>query len=124
MSCSQCLWNPRMKQLPDQVLDRVADYFKVLSEPTRLRLLHLLHERERSVGELVEATATSQANVSKHLKVMLNAALVTRRPEGTSAIYAIADETVFKLCNSVCERIADRIENEAEQFRAVTFLDS
>ncbi len=113
-----------MKQLPDQVLDRVADYFKVLSEPTRLRLLHLLHERERSVGELVEATSTSQANVSKHLKVMLNAALVARRPEGTSAIYSVADETVFRLCNSVCERIADRIENEAEQFRAVSFVDS
>ncbi len=113
----------RIHPLPDQVLDRVADYFKVLSEPTRLRLLHLLRERERSVGELVEATATSQANVSKHLKVMLNAALVTRRPEGTSAIYAIADETVFRLCNAVCERIADRIEHEAEQFRSVTFID-
>lgn len=112
-----------MKQLPDQVLDRVADYFKVLSEPTRLRLLHLLHEKERSVGDLVEATGTSQANVSKHLKVMLNAALVTRSPKGTSAYYAVTDETVFQLCNSVCERIADRIESEAEQFRSVTFTE-
>ena len=112
-----------MKHLPDQVLDRVADYFKVLSEPTRLRLLHLLHEQELSVGDLVEATGTSQANVSKHLKVMLNAALVTRHPRGTSAYYAVADETVFQLCNSVCERIADRIESEAEQFRSVTFTE-
>jgi DNA-binding transcriptional ArsR family regulator len=112
-----------MKQLPDQVLDRVADYFKVLSEPTRLRLLHLLYENEQSVGDLVKATNTSQANVSKHLKVMLNAALVTRRPNGTSAMYAVADEAVFQLCNSVCERIAERIKNEAEQFRSVTFTD-
>jgi len=117
------LLNATMKQLPDQVLERVADYFKVLSEPTRLKLLYLLQEKELSVGDLVSATDTSQANVSKHLKVMLNAAIVNRRPHGTSALYSIADETAFKLCTAVCDTIANRIETEAEQFRAMSLLD-
>lgn len=106
------------ESVPPEVVQQVAEYFNVLSEPTRLRILNVLRDEEKCVQELVEATATSQANVSKHLKVMLQVGILSRRTEGTSAYYSVADELIFQLCTLVCDRIATRIEQQARQFRA------
>ncbi len=106
------------ESVPPEVVQQVADYFSVLSEPMRLRILNLLRDGEKCVQDLVEATSTSQANVSKHLKVMLQAGILNRRSEGTSAYYSVADELTFELCNLVCDRLASRIEQQAQHFRA------
>jgi DNA-binding transcriptional ArsR family regulator len=108
-------------RVPQQVVTQVADYFSVLGEPTRLRLLNLLRDGDRCVQELVEALDTSQANVSKHLKVMVQAGILTRRSEGNQAYYSVDDPLTFDLCSLVCERIATRIERQAESFRAFSF---
>jgi DNA-binding transcriptional ArsR family regulator len=104
--------------VPSEVVQQVADYFSVLGEPMRLRLLNLLRDGEKCVQDLVEATETSQANVSKHLKVMLQAGILSRRSEGTSAFYCVSDGLSYELCNLVCDRIASRIEEQAKHFRA------
>lgn len=104
--------------VPQEVVQQVAEYFSILSEPMRLRILNLLRDGEKCVQELVEATQTSQANVSKHLKLMLQAGILTRRSEGTSAYYKVQDELIFELCNMVCDRLASRIEQQALHFRA------
>lgn len=104
--------------VPFEVLQQVAEYFDVLAEPMRLRILNLLRGGEKCVQELVDATATSQANVSKHLKVMLQVGILTRRTEGTSAYYSVADDLSFELCTLVCDRLASRIEEQAQHFRA------
>jgi DNA-binding transcriptional ArsR family regulator len=109
-----------MKQvlpIPPEVVQQVAEYFSLLSEPMRLRLLHLLRDDEKCVQELVEATQTSQANVSKHLKVMWQAGILSRRSEGTCAYYRVEDEMIFDLCNRVCDRLATRLEQQARSFR-------
>ncbi|MEQ9486454.1 ArsR/SmtB family transcription factor [Coleofasciculus sp. F4-SAH-05] len=111
---------PRLKTVPQEVVQQVSEYFSILSEPMRLRLLNLLREGEKCVQELVEATETSQANVSKHLKVMLQAGILSRRTEGTSAYYKVEDELIFDLCNLVCDRLATRIEQQARHFRNFT----
>ncbi|MBU6229868.1 MAG: winged helix-turn-helix domain-containing protein [Cyanobacteria bacterium REEB459] len=103
--------------VPPEVVQQVAEYFDVLGEPMRLRILNVLQGGERCVQELVEATQTSQANVSKHLKVMVQAGILNRRTKGTSAYYSIADLLIFDLCSLVCDRIACRIEEQAQQFR-------
>lgn len=103
--------------VPNEVVQQVSEYFSILSEPMRLRILNLLREGEKCVQELVEATATSQANVSKHLKVMLQAGILSRRSEGTSAYYKVEDQLIFELCNLVCDRLATRIEQQARHFR-------
>ena len=108
---------PTANTVPQEVVQQVAEYFSILSEPMRLRILNLLREGEKCVQELVEATATSQANVSKHLKVMLQAGILSRRSEGTSAYYKVEDELIFELCNLVCDRLATRIEEQARHFR-------
>ncbi len=108
---------PTATTVPQEVVQQVSEYFSILSEPMRLRILNLLREGEKCVQELVEATATSQANVSKHLKVMLQAGILSRRSEGTSAYYKVEDELIFELCNLVCDRLATRIEEQARHFR-------
>lgn len=103
--------------ISQEVVCSVAEYFSILGEPMRLRILNLLRGGEKCVQDLVLATSTSQANVSKHLKVMLRAGILQRRTEGTSAYYSVSDELIFDLCGLVCDRMAQRIEQQALQFR-------
>jgi DNA-binding transcriptional ArsR family regulator len=75
----------------------LAKYFRALGDPTRLSILSLLAERERSVGELVEATGHSQPNVSNHLACLRWCGFVATRREHRSVYYAIADDRVLAL---------------------------
>lgn len=110
------------KPVPQEVVQQVAEYFSVLGEPMRLKILNVLRDGEKCVQDLVEATQTSQANVSKHLKVMMQAGILSRRTEGTLAYYSVQDELIFELCNLVCDRLASRIEQQARHFRAFSFI--
>jgi DNA-binding transcriptional ArsR family regulator len=88
--------------LPEQLVDLIAQRFRVLGEPMRIKLLDRLRDGEATVGELQEALDASQQNVSKHLGVLLQAGMVSRTKQGTSSVFAIADEGVFELCEHVC----------------------
>ena len=88
--------------LPPPLIELIAQRFRCLSEPMRIALLDRLRDGEATVSELTEATGASQQNVSKHLGVLLGAGIVSRTKRGTSSVYAIADETVFALCELVC----------------------
>lgn len=103
--------------LTDEAFEQVAGFFKVLSEPLRLKILQALYEGERTVNQIMEATEGNQANVSKHLRVLLDAGLLSRRKEGTNAYYRIADPLVFSLCDSVCVRQQAYLEAQASHFK-------
>ncbi|HYK89594.1 MAG TPA: metalloregulator ArsR/SmtB family transcription factor [Acidobacteriota bacterium] len=104
------------KQLSDDALDLVAMRFRSLGEPMRLKILRLLEGTEMSVGQLVDALHSSQANISKHLKVLVGAGILARRAEGTAAYYSIADPVILKVCDTVCSGLADRLRSQAEGF--------
>ena len=87
--------------LPDPVVELVARRFRILGEPMRIRLLDQLRGADATVQELTDALGASQQNVSKHLGILLDAGIVARRKEGTAAIYSIADDTVYALCEHV-----------------------
>ena len=93
------------RALSPEQLEVIADRFRVLGEPTRLQILSALREQERNVTELVEATGFSQANLSKHLQLLLRAGYVERRKEGLSAYYRMADRDVFRLYEIMCGRM-------------------
>jgi DNA-binding transcriptional ArsR family regulator len=107
-----------MEGLPDEALTQVASYFQALSEPTRLQVLNLLRQHERSVGELAQLCGSSSANISRHLALLTHHGLVARESRGNSAYYRIADASVYQLCDLVCGSIARRLEQTARQ-RAV-----
>jgi DNA-binding transcriptional ArsR family regulator len=88
-----------------ELLELIAARFKALSDPARLGILNALRGSERTVGELVDETGLRQANVSKHLQLLLSLGFVERRKEGLFAIYSLADEDIFNLCDIMCGRL-------------------
>jgi len=106
------------RRLSPAALEKVAERFKALSEPMRLRLLYALMDGEKTVSELVGQTGGVQANVSKHLSVLLDAGILGRRKQGTSAYYRIVDDSIFELCDLVCGSIHDRLVAELDEFGA------
>ena len=71
--------------------------FDVLAEPTRRRILDLLLERERPVGDLVERLNVSQPGVSKHLRVLRDAGLVEVRHDAQRRIYRVRAEPLAEI---------------------------
>lgn len=112
----------RKARLSDEALEMVAERFKILSEPMRLRLIYSLMDGERSVTQLVEETGSLQANVSKHLGMMLDAGVVGRRKEGLRAYYRVADESIYELCDLVCGSIQGKLEAELGRLSTETAL--
>jgi ArsR family transcriptional regulator len=102
------------EKIPEHMLEYVAGRFRVLGDATRLAILRQLLQRgEMSVGELVENLGASQANVSKHLRVLHEARIVARRPQGTTVYYAVTDPSVTRLCDIVCDRLQVQAAEEA-----------
>ena len=97
----------------DEVFASVARYFALLSEPTRLKILHAVCNDERSVTQIVASTSASQTNVSRHLALMHQAGVVSRRREGSVVYYRLVDREFAEICRTVCIRIAGRIEADA-----------
>ncbi|MHB8470279.1 MAG: ArsR/SmtB family transcription factor [Gaiellaceae bacterium] len=88
--------------LPEPIVELVARRFRVIGEPMRIRILDRLRDGEATVQQLTEALRSSQQNVSKHLGVLHDAGILSRRKQGTSTVYAISDESVLELCEQVC----------------------
>ena len=106
--------------LPPALIEHVAERFRVLGDATRLSILNALRERgELNVGEICDELQSSQANVSKHLRTLLDAGMVGRRREGTAAYYRIADPSISRLCAVVCDRLALQAKEEAKAFSVV-----
>ncbi len=94
--------------------DLLAKYFKVLSDPTRLRILELLHQHgELSVGELVRALEESQPKVSNHLACLRWCGFVETRREHPSVHYRVADERVTDVLTLGRQLLADTSEHVA-----------
>lgn len=108
-----------MSEISITALTQVAEYFKVLSEVSRLQVLNCLRSGPKSVTEIVEATGLGQANVSKHLKVLMQVGMVSRHPNGVSVFYQISDPVIFELCEVVCDRIATRLLEQVQQLEQI-----
>jgi len=94
----------------DPVFTAVARYFGLLAEPTRLKILHSICDTERQVSAIVGDTGASQTNVSRHLSLLHQAGVVTRRKERNAVFYKVSDPVFADVCRTVCIQIAGRIE--------------
>jgi ArsR family transcriptional regulator len=91
--------------MEDELFDVVAERFKALGEPARLRILDALRAGELAVGALAERTGLNQANLSKHLQMLHGLGFVTRRKDGLFVYYGLANGDVFLLCDIMCGRL-------------------
>jgi len=97
----------------DTVFAAVARYFSLLSEPTRLKILHAICASEQTVSSIVTASGASQANVSRHLSLLHQAGVVKRRKEGNCVYYQVVDPMFADICRTVCMQIASGIDDRA-----------
>lgn len=105
------------RALTSEAIDQIARRFAVLSEPMRLKLIHALFDGEKPVNALVEASGGTQANVSRHLQHLAAAGVLSRRKAGLQVFYAIADPTIYDLCELVCGSLEKQMANRAKAFR-------
>ena len=95
-------------KMSDEAVELIANRFKLLSEPVRLRILQTLEDGRLNVTDLAAAVASTQPNVSKHLKMMQDAGMISRRQDGNTVYYSIADESIFEVCEVVCNSLKTR----------------
>ena len=101
---------PLPHPLPEPLIELVAQRFRVLGEPLRIKVLDRLREGEATVGELQQTLGASQQNVSKHLGILHAAGMVSRTKHGNHTRYAISDPGVFELCDQVCGGVRRQLQ--------------
>jgi DNA-binding transcriptional ArsR family regulator len=116
---SDCEDDCMLSKLSPAALQLVAEFFKVLSESSRLQIVCRLRNGPKNVSEIIELTGLGQANVSKHLKILAQAGVVTREQQGVCVYYQIANPFVFDLCELVCNSLAMQIQQQSEQQAAL-----
>ncbi|TAG82370.1 MAG: ArsR family transcriptional regulator [Burkholderiales bacterium] len=99
----------------EPVFDKVARYFALLSDASRLKVIHAICNTERSVNDVVTETGLSQSTVSRHLSALHLAGVATRHKAGTQARYLISDRTLTDICRTACVSLVAREEEHASQ---------
>ncbi|EDW20904.1 winged helix-turn-helix transcriptional regulator [Bacillus pumilus] len=84
-------------ELDEESLFLVSQTFKALSDPTRIRILHLLSQGEHSVNDIAETLNLMQSTVSHQLRFLKNLRLVKSRRAGTSIFYSPEDQHVMEV---------------------------
>ena len=93
----------------DDVFEAVATYFSIMSEPTRLKIIHAICQEEKSVNQIVAELGATQTNVSRHLGLMHRGGVIARRKAGNQVFYRISDPAMVEICRTVCVQIAGQI---------------
>ncbi len=106
----------------NKVFESVAEYFSLLSEPSRLKIMHCLCSGELSVNAVVDAAGLTQANASRHLSLLYRAGVVARRREGSQVFYRLVDPNFADLCRTVCVSIAARDDMDASAVQRESLL--
>ena len=87
----------KSKSLSDEIIYDMADFFKVFSDSTRVKILYALLESELCVGDLVQALDMNQSAVSHQLRILRQNNLVKFRKEGKAVIYSLDDSHVVEI---------------------------
>jgi DNA-binding transcriptional ArsR family regulator len=95
--------------LPGPLVELIAQRFRVIGEPMRIRLLDALRDGPLTINELTETLGASQQNVSKHVGMLAQAGIIAREKDGTKVRCSIADETIFELCELVCGGLRQQV---------------
>ena len=103
--------------LTPELAEAIAERFRVLGEPTRLRLLDLLAGGERTVGDLAGAIGCTTANVSKHLALLATTAWSPAAATACISYYAVSDTAVYELCGQVCGQLRAIADARAASLR-------
>ena len=96
----------------EPVFDKVARYFSLLSDPSRLKVIHAICNHELSVSEVISVTGLTQSTVSRHLTNLHVSSVASRRKVGAQALYVITDRTLTDICRTACVSLVSRESDE------------
>ena len=86
-------------------MEQIAARFKLLGEPMRLKILQSVCQEPRTVNDIVTATGSTQANVSKHLSLLAAGGILEREKDGQCVYYGMKNKLVVQLCELVRAQI-------------------
>lgn len=104
------------RKLDREALEKVSNVFRAFSEPTRLQIIQELKDGPKNVTDLVTALGTSQANVSKQLRILYEAEILQKEKKGTMIFYSIDDDTALPLCELVCQKLNRQKQRTVEDY--------
>ena len=107
------------KQPTAELFERIAERLKALADPSRLKILHTLENRELCVSDLLAIVGGSQANLSKHLARMRANGVLAARREGINVFYRVVDPAAFTICRTVCDALEQRAASEHRLLKSV-----
>ena len=110
--------------LSPAALGMVAEFFKMLSEVSRLEIVCCLKPGPLTVSQIIEQTGLGQANVSKHLKLLTRAGILARTQQGVNVVYEIANPVIFPLCDLVCSSLVSQIQQQNQALENVKVFQS
>ena len=93
--------------LQEEKLSALADFYKVLGEPSRLKILYLLYGCELPVSDIASGVGSTVSAVSHQLKILKNARLVKFRKDGKNSFYSLADDHVRTIIGQGMEHIEE-----------------
>ena len=103
----------KFSQVSEPFLELVAGCFQAMSDPTRLRILRELWDGHKTVQQLVGLFSWTQANISRHLSILLRAGLVKKTKKGSFVYYEVANRDILSLCDLVCSHVNTTLEGLA-----------
>ena len=105
----------------EPVFDKVARYFSLLSDTSRLKVIHAICNQELSVSDVMSATGLTQSAVSRHLSNLHLSSVASRRKVGAQALYQITDRTLTDICRIACVSLVSR---ESDELMAASALQA
>lgn len=106
------------RQLSDEALQLIVTRLRVLAEPTRIRLLEHLNSNDATVQTLADLIGTTRQNVSKHLGVLHQAGMLSRRRDGTSIYYSLVDWSGWWLVEQIGASVTAHLDELRQAFDA------
>ncbi len=98
----------------------IAKRLRVFGKPMRLRILQVLEDGKRPLSDMVDLLSSSQSELSRHLRALCQAGVLSRRREGPNHQYSIADQRVLKLCDLVLRSVANQKPTRPAELHAVS----
>lgn len=108
----------------DHIGELIANVFKAMGHPARLKILLLLQERPLCVSNIIEALGMEQSNTSQHLNVLKNEGLVENHKEGLNVIYNIKSDVVFDLVQCAGKLLLQSLEDTKKQLESGKALET
>jgi DNA-binding transcriptional ArsR family regulator len=102
----------RSPQVEKDLYRKHADFCKVISHPTRLQIIDILHDRERTVTDLATQLQITVGNLSQHLNLMKQRRVLESRKEGNSVIYRLANPKMIKACCLIREILCEQMQQD------------